>query len=421
MQTKIQLYSAQYYRYVQDICTEKESCESNGTVSIIPPRLPTPSRHQILSFEDTSVPCDSYYASFALGASVVNRCDKLDECTKYHLKDIRNSSMIHILENFRNATSIDMFMHRLKLKGASDVLIRLKERNVSIRIIVDKIYNSIVEVGEYHSCAIVALRNAGIEVYQLCQDFNTSRTVSFPINLHSKFIIVDKSLYIGDELDWSWSGLIREKKRMVLSRDEEIVRHHINHFELIYNKTKVYWQISKTPSKPGEKLQAQLQLHRTLYQPDKNLSYIFESLGKEITWDEYLFFFVSLKSAATLDVYMSSVGLIKLTNALLAGASSGIKIRIVTNRMDGIESLVRDSRIEVRRQLNQVIITRQKQAIILDKYMMFAGGFNFLTKSNHVTNCATWFTCETQAVCKSLVNFEYFCTTCPRLITKRKQ
>ena len=136
-----------------------------------------------------------------------------------------------LISEINNATSnIDMAMFEFKFyenekndaRKILDALISARQRNISIRILLDSSdWNK--EIGKENNQTIAYLKNAGIDA----KLDNPKRT------LHAKLIIIDDKVFVGSH-NLVFSALERNNEASILIENSEIVQQYKNYFEWLW-------------------------------------------------------------------------------------------------------------------------------------------------------------------------------------------
>lgn len=136
------------------------------------------------------------------------------------------SSLIYILERLRGSKEIDLCMYRFTLQEASDVLIKLKNRGVAIRIITDKVTEDL------KSDRIPVLQAAGIEVREM---YHASHMTDRERPLmHNKFVIIDRKSCFSGSFNWTWKGLMKNEEMVIEIRGKTVVEPIVERFEKMW-------------------------------------------------------------------------------------------------------------------------------------------------------------------------------------------
>lgn len=134
--------------------------------------------------------------------------------------------MIYILERLRGAREIDLCMYRFTLEEASDVLIKLKNRGVTIRIITDK------PTEDLKSDRIPVLKAAGIAVREM--HFSPHMTERQRPLMHNKFVIIDRKSCFSGSFNWTWKGLMKNEEMVIEIQGRTVVEPIVERFEKMW-------------------------------------------------------------------------------------------------------------------------------------------------------------------------------------------
>lgn len=174
---------------------------------------------EVLFFPDSRMPCDSFYERLKGEKS---KCQFRDKCTSIHYNQISSvkSSLVKILLALSEAkSSIDLCMFAFTFQPLADFLIHLKRNGVAIRVIADGKSEQNDQLNRLQE-ARIALKSNG-----------SSSGGSF---VHNKFVIVDQKLVVHGSLNWTLSGISKNKEACVIDSGPNSARAFVGEFEKLW-------------------------------------------------------------------------------------------------------------------------------------------------------------------------------------------